>query len=74
MTNRKVGLLFDPQQVVALVKQEAISARRLLLSRDECVKYYEEVSIQYIFELPVGHMVLCFMGEGMLLLCARGAW
>ena len=42
--SRRAGFVFDPQQVVAMVKQIAISARRLVLTREECVKQYLEVS------------------------------
>ena len=42
--NRKGGVMFDPQQVVAMVKQEAISGRKVLLAKEECIKQYLEVT------------------------------
>ena len=43
--NRKGGVTFDPKQVVEMVKQEAISGRRVLLAKEECIKQYIEVGL-----------------------------
>ena len=42
-TNRKGGIVFDPQQVVDMVKQEAISGRTAIMPKDDCIKQYLEV-------------------------------
>lgn len=37
-------MVFDPQQVVDMVKQVAISINRLVLPKEECIKQYLDVS------------------------------
>lgn len=44
--NRKGAVAFDPQQVVDIVKQvAAVSASRLIMPKEECIKQYLEVSV-----------------------------
>lgn len=43
--NRRGAVAFDPQQVVGIVKQAAISTDyKLVLSKEECIKQYLDVS------------------------------
>ena len=50
--NRKGGVTFEPEQVLHLVRQEAISASKPILPKEECIRQYLEVNksgIVYIF-------------------------
>lgn len=42
--SRKGGVAFDPEQVVQLVRHEAISAIKPILPKEECIRQYLEVS------------------------------
>ena len=43
--------MFDPEQVVAMVKQDAASSGKLLLPKEECIKQYLDVS-PYVRSYP----------------------
>lgn len=42
--SRKQGVVFDPKQVVEKIRADITGARKVLLSKDEYIKHYLEVS------------------------------
>ena len=81
VANRRGAVSFDPQQVVSMVKQVAISGRRLLLPKDESIKQYLEVRRETYYILPQHHLfsvlsfvlymeVLISQGHFLMLCCA----
>jgi hypothetical protein len=42
--SRKQGVMFDPKQVVEKIRADITGARKVLLSKDEYIKHYLEVS------------------------------
>ena len=45
--SRKQGVVFDPKQVVEKIRADVTGARKVLLSKDEYIKHYLEVSLSY---------------------------
>ena len=43
--SRKQGVVFDPKQVIETVKADVTGARKTLLSKDEYIRHYLEVSL-----------------------------
>ena len=44
--SRKQGVVFDPKQVVEKIRADITGAKKVLLSKDEYIEHYLEVSIE----------------------------
>ena len=65
--------MFEPDQVVVMVKQQAITTDKVVLSKEESIRQYLEVRSEFCHHWTLPDIHVCIFDKGILKHCCMCA-